>query len=202
MSAHFSPGDKGLQVKCRSSQVVVVARRCSRVHPWVADHGLVVGPNFHAERRTDLDRPLQKLEQLEQAIEETVAEAIPPKSRWRLAARILGWTLLIAYLLFAAILLALRYWVLPKVAEYRSDVEQYASKVLGTRITIGAMEADWQGLRPELLLANVTVFDRDGREALSLARSAHDGCTQEPTAPSLRREPLAQVNQAMSILRA
>ncbi len=115
-----------------------------------------------------MDRPLQKLEQLEQAIEETVAEAIPPKSRWRVAARILGWTLLIAYLLFAAILLALRYWVLPKVAEYRSDVEQYASKVLGTRITIGAMDADWQGLRPELLLANVTVFDRDGRAALSL----------------------------------
>src|SRR5947208_2552178 len=126
------------------------------------------GRTFHAEGRTDLDRPLQKLEQLEQAIEETVAEAIPPRSRWRLAARILGWTLLIAYLLFAAILLALRYWVLPKVAEYRSDVEQYASKVLGTRITIGAMEADWQGLRPELLLANVTVFDRDGRAALSL----------------------------------
>src|SRR5712692_490911 len=115
-----------------------------------------------------LDQPLQKLEQLEQAIEETIAEAIPLKSRWRLAARIAGWALLIAYFLFAAILLALRYWVLPKVAEYRSDVEQYASKVLGTRITIGAMEAGWQGLRPELLLANVTVFDRDGREALSL----------------------------------
>jgi hypothetical protein len=40
------------------------------------------------------------------------------------------------------------------------------------------------------------------REALSLARSAHGGCTQEPTAPSLRREPLAQVNQAMSIFQA
>jgi len=115
-----------------------------------------------------LDQPLQKLEQFEQAIEETLAEAIPPKSRWRVAARIVGWALLIAYFLFAAILLTLRYWVLPKVAEYRSDVEQYASKVLGSRITIGTMEADWQGLRPELLLANVTVFDRDGREALSL----------------------------------
>src|SRR6266568_1736008 len=148
--------------------VLVVARRCSRVHPWVADHGLAVGPNFHAEGRTDLDRPLQKLEQLEQAIVETLAEAIPPKSRWRVAARILGWALLAVYFLFAAILLALRYWVLPKVAEYRSDAEQYASKVLGTRITIGAMEADWQGLRPELLLANVTVFDRNGRAALSL----------------------------------
>jgi uncharacterized protein (TIGR02099 family) len=128
-----------------------------------------VGPNFHAEKaHWILDQPLQKLEQLEQAIEETIAEAIPPKSRWRLAARIVGWALLIAYFLFAAILLALRYWVLPKVAEYRSDVEQYASKVLGTRITIGTIEAGWQGLRPELLLANVTVFDRDGREALTL----------------------------------
>ena len=115
-----------------------------------------------------LDQPLQKLEQLEQAIEETLAEAIPPKSRWRVAARILVWALLVAYFLFAATLLVLRYWVLPKVAEYRSDVEQYASKILGTRITIGAMDADWQGLRPELLLANVTVFDRDGRAALSL----------------------------------
>src|SRR6266571_6510227 len=168
LSAHFSPGDKGLRVKCRSSQVLVVAKRCSRVHPLVADHGHAVGSNFHAERRTDLDQPLQKLGQLEQTIEETINDAIPPKSRWRLAARIVGWALLIAYFLFAAILLALRYWVLPKVAEYRSDVEQYASKVLGSRITIGAMEADWQGLRPELLLANVTVFDRDGRAALSL----------------------------------
>jgi len=134
----------------------------------VADDGLAVGPNFHAEKRTDLDQPLQKLEQLEQAIEETIAEAIPPKSRWRVAARIVGWILLVAYFLFAAALLALRYWILPKVAEYRSDVEQYASKVLGTRITIGAMEAGWQGLRPELLLANVTVFDHDGRAALNL----------------------------------
>ena len=115
-----------------------------------------------------MDQPFQKLEQLEQAIEETLAEAIPPKSRWRIAARIVGWTLLVAYFLFAAMLLALRHWILPKVAEYRSDVEQYASKVLGQRITIGAMEADWQGLRPELLLGNVTVFDHDGRAALSL----------------------------------
>src|SRR5437773_1496931 len=134
----------------------------------VADHGFAVGPNFHAERRTDLDRPLQKLEQLEQAIEETVAEAIPPKSRWRVAARIVGWTLFIAYLLFAGAILALRYWILPKVSEYRSDIEQYAYRALGQRITIGAIDADWQGLRPELLLANVTVFDHDGRAALSL----------------------------------
>ena len=115
-----------------------------------------------------MDQPLQKLEQFEQAIEETIADAIPPKGRWRIAARIVGWALFIVYLLFAGAILALRYWILPKVAEYRSDAEQYASKVLGQRITIGAIDADWQGLRPELLLANVTVFDHDGRAALTL----------------------------------
>jgi len=115
-----------------------------------------------------LNQPLQKLEQLEQAIEETIDQAIPPQSRWRLAARIAGWALVALYFLFAAALLSLRYWILPKVAEYRSDIEQYASQALGQRITIGAIEAGWQGLRPELLLVDVTVFDRDGRAALSL----------------------------------
>jgi len=115
-----------------------------------------------------LNQPLEKLEQLEQAIEETIDEAIPPRSRWGAAARILGWAMLALYFLFAAALLSLRYWILPKVAEYRGAIEQSASKALGQRITIGSIEADWQGLRPELLLGNVTVFDHDGRAALTL----------------------------------
>jgi hypothetical protein len=50
LSVHFSPGDEGLRVKYRSLQVLVVAKRCSRVHP--SDHGLAAkpGPNFHAEK--------------------------------------------------------------------------------------------------------------------------------------------------------
>jgi uncharacterized protein (TIGR02099 family) len=115
-----------------------------------------------------LNQPLEKLEQLEHAIEETIDEAIPPKSGWATAARVFGWTLLALYFLFATALLGLRYWVLPKVAQYRGDIEQFASKALGQKITIGAVDADWQGLRPELLLGNVTVFDHDGRAALTL----------------------------------
>src|SRR6266581_6101361 len=148
----------------------VVARRCSRVHPLGCRSGPCRKPGRPSmpTGTLNLDQPLQKLEQLEQAIEETIAQAIPPQSRWRAAARIAGWALLALYFLFAAALLSLRYWILPKVAEYRSDIEQSVSKALGQRITIGAIEADWQGLRPELLLANVTVFDHDGRAALSL----------------------------------
>jgi uncharacterized protein (TIGR02099 family) len=115
-----------------------------------------------------LNQPLEKLEQLEQAIEETIDQAIPPQSRWALAARVAGWTLFGLYLLFAGALLVVRYYVLPKVSEYRGDIEQIASKTLGQRVTIGAIDADWQGLRPELLLGSVTVFDHDGRAALTL----------------------------------
>jgi uncharacterized protein (TIGR02099 family) len=115
-----------------------------------------------------LNQPLEKLEQLEQAIEETIDEAIPPKSRWASVARVVGWSLVALYFLFAAALLGLRYWILPKVAEYRTNIEQAASRALGQRVTIGAIDADWQGLRPELLLGNVTVFDHDGRAALNL----------------------------------
>ncbi|HUL91794.1 MAG TPA: YhdP family protein [Burkholderiales bacterium] len=115
-----------------------------------------------------MNQPLEKLEQLEHAIEETIDEAIPPRSRWRVAARIAGWALFALYLLFAGALLVLRYYVLPQVSQYRGDIERIASKALGQRITIGAIDADWQGLRPELLLGNVTVYDHDGRAALSL----------------------------------
>jgi uncharacterized protein (TIGR02099 family) len=115
-----------------------------------------------------LNQPLEKLEQLEHAIEETIEKAIPPKSRWRLAARVAGWTLFSLYLLFAGTLLLLRYYILPKVTEYRGDIELMASKALGQRIAIGSIDADWQGLRPELLLGNVTVYDQDGRAALTL----------------------------------
>ena len=115
-----------------------------------------------------MNQPLEKLEQLEQAIEETIDEAIPPKSRWAVAARLAGWTLFALYLLFAGALLVLRYYVFPQVSEYRGDIEQMVSKALGQRVTIGAIDADWQGLRPELLLGNVTVFDHDGRAALTL----------------------------------
>jgi uncharacterized protein (TIGR02099 family) len=112
-----------------------------------------------------LDQPFQKLEQ---AIAETLAQAIPPEGRWRTVARVIGWGLFIGYLLFAAIVLFLRYSVLPRVGEYRGDIEQYASKALGQRITIGAIEAGWRGLRPDLLLTAVTIYDHDGRAALIL----------------------------------
>lgn len=103
-----------------------------------------------------------------ESAEAIVAALLPPRGRWRAAARLAGWALLAAYFLFAAVILALRYWILPNVAGYAGAIEQSVSKALGERVSIGAIAAGWRGLRPDLALSNVTLYDRQGRAALSL----------------------------------
>jgi uncharacterized protein (TIGR02099 family) len=103
-------------------------------------------------------------------IVETVLKELelPPQSPWRVAARLVGWSLVALYFAFAAMVMALRYWILPNVGAHSGEIEQSVSKALGLRVTIGTIEVGWQGLRPELFLGKVTVYDRDGRAALSL----------------------------------
>jgi uncharacterized protein (TIGR02099 family) len=103
-----------------------------------------------------------------ESAEEFIDAILPPQGRRRRVARIAGWGLMAAYLVFAAMVLALRYWILPSVGAHTADIERFVSSTVGERVTIGAIEAGWQGLRPELLLENVTVHDRNGRPALSL----------------------------------
>jgi uncharacterized protein (TIGR02099 family) len=81
-----------------------------------------------------------------------------------------GWLLFVAWLAFTALVLALRYTVLPKVADYRTQIEQVASKAVGQPVRIGRIEARWQGLNPDLVLDDVVVADRQGAPAFSLAR--------------------------------
>jgi uncharacterized protein (TIGR02099 family) len=101
-------------------------------------------------------------------VEESIARLAPPGSRWRALARTAGWIALALYFVFALVVLALRYWLLPLASSHTELIERKASQMLGERVTIGAIEAGWQGLRPELNLSNVTVYDRSGRPALSL----------------------------------
>ncbi|WP_325512547.1 YhdP family protein [Oxalicibacterium sp.] len=85
--------------------------------------------------------------------------------------RVLGWTLklaVVAYFIFCAVFLTLRYAVLPQIADYRADVEKVATRAIGRPVTIGAISASWQGLRPYLALSNVAIYGTDGRPALQL----------------------------------
>lgn len=83
---------------------------------------------------------------------------------WR-AIEILAWA---AFFAFAALVLALRFWVLPGIETYRGDIVAAASRALGAPVKIGAIEAGWLGLRPQVSLFDVRIQDAQGREALVL----------------------------------
>lgn len=84
--------------------------------------------------------------------------------------RFLGWSALGAWLLFVALVLVLRYVVLPKVGDYQAEIEQAASRAIGQTVKIERIEARWQGLNPDLVLDGVQVIDRQGMPVFSLSR--------------------------------
>ncbi|TCV85393.1 YhdP family protein [Sulfurirhabdus autotrophica] len=88
--------------------------------------------------------------------------------RWHRHALVYG--VLLLFLLFSAVVLTLRYWVLPDIAKYRESIATSISQAAGQRVTIGKIEAGWEGLRPHFVLRDVQVFDKQGRPALYLSQ--------------------------------
>ncbi|MFZ2162965.1 MAG: YhdP family protein [Sideroxyarcus sp.] len=70
----------------------------------------------------------------------------------------------------ALLLLTLRYRILPDIERYHDQITTAASAAIGQPLTIGRIAADWDGLRPRLLLSDVKILDKQGKVALSLPR--------------------------------
>jgi uncharacterized protein (TIGR02099 family) len=81
------------------------------------------------------------------------------------AIEILAWG---AFFAFAALVLALRFWVLPDIERYREDIVDAMSRGIGLPVKVSAIEAGWQGLRPQITLTDVRIYDAQAREALVL----------------------------------
>jgi len=84
--------------------------------------------------------------------------------------RLFGWVLFGLWLAFAALVLALRYAVLPRVGDYQAEIERMATSAVGQPVRIGRIEARWRGLNPDLVLDDVQIADRQGAPAFALAR--------------------------------
>ena len=82
--------------------------------------------------------------------------------------RVVFWSLVAGWLVFAVLVLGLRYLVLPNLGNYHGEIEQAISRAVGQPVTIGSIEARWQRLNPDLLLDNVVIADRQGAPAFSL----------------------------------
>jgi uncharacterized protein (TIGR02099 family) len=70
----------------------------------------------------------------------------------------------------AVVLLTLRYRILPDIERYHDQITVAASAAIGQPLTIGKIGADWDGLRPRLLLSDVKILDKQGKVALSFPR--------------------------------
>ena len=84
--------------------------------------------------------------------------------------RALVWSFWLIYFGFVVLVLVLRYGVLPNIESYRLDIERLARQGLGQNISIGRIEASWEGINPDLTLLDVRVADAEGRPALAFSR--------------------------------
>lgn len=80
--------------------------------------------------------------------------------------------LLVLYFVFCGMFLTLRYVVLPNIDSYKPELERVASYFIDRPVSIGTLHASWRGLRPNLVLHDVVIHDRQGEQALALPEVA------------------------------
>ena len=81
------------------------------------------------------------------------------------------WLVNLAFLgiaLFSLLLLALRFFVLPKIEDYRPEIVARLSAALGQPISIRELRAGWDGWNPKLGLTELTVRGKAGEALLTL----------------------------------
>jgi uncharacterized protein YhdP len=108
---------------------------------------------------------------------QTAQNSMPLRFAFRLfkhgslwAYRLLTFAVLAAGLLFAAVVLLLRYWVLPHIDDYREYIVDGVARAAHQRIQIGRIEGEWDGYRPRLILRDVSLLDKQGQERLKLEK--------------------------------
>lgn len=75
-----------------------------------------------------------------------------------------------AALLTAIAIVLLRYWLLPNIEMYHTDITHALSNATGNPVSIGKIESNWQGLYPHLSFKEVRILNEQGKVALMLPR--------------------------------
>lgn len=65
-------------------------------------------------------------------------------------------------------IIVLRFFVLPHIDDYKPKIVQGISEVLGQKVVIGNIYANWDGLNPHIAVFNVDIYDQQNLVALSL----------------------------------
>ncbi len=110
-------------------------------------------------------------------------------------------TLLMVYFALCMMFLALRYVVLPNINQYKPHIEKLASKGVGQPITIGRIDAAWQGVSPQLILDDVVIRDAEGEQALHLSRVSAVVSWWSAAVANLRLKSLEIIQPDLDIVR-
>lgn len=85
-----------------------------------------------------------------------------PLLRWA------GRGLLILYVFVMIVVLGFRYWFIPNIDQWRQPISSILSNITQSDISIGTIQAQWEGLYPELVLQNVSVGQPHNPHALHI----------------------------------
>ncbi len=85
-----------------------------------------------------------------------------------MAVRGLLWLVATAWLLFGLSWGVLHGWIVPRIAEFRPQLQAQASRALGVPVRIGRITGESQGAIPSFALHDVVLLDAQGREAVRL----------------------------------
>lgn len=87
-----------------------------------------------------------------------------------LVSRMALWLVLVAWTVLICAWVALHLIIVPRIGDFRPQLEARASQALGVKVQIGAISAHSEGLIPSFELSQVQLLDASGRETLSLPR--------------------------------
>ncbi len=85
-------------------------------------------------------------------------------------ARAVLWLVLGAWCVFGLSWGVLHGWIVPRIGEWRPQLEAVATRALGVKVTVGEIRAESTGAIPAFELRDVRLYDAQGREALHLPR--------------------------------
>ena len=91
--------------------------------------------------------------------------------RWTtFASGVLVWLLATVWGAFGIVWLVLHGWIVPRIGEWRPQLESVASQALGVPVRIASITARSTGVIPSFELQGVTLLDPQGQAAVSLPR--------------------------------
>ncbi len=70
--------------------------------------------------------------------------------------------------LIALAIIVLRYWILPDIGQYHDRITASLASAIGSPVTIGKIEGDWQGFQPRLTFTDLRILDQQLQPSLVL----------------------------------